>query len=92
MKTNAPQKNVEQNSAKAKQATYQTGQFLTTKEVATLLKVSTQWVEIGRVQGYGPPFIRVTKGTIRYRYSDVINWMNSRLCTSTADADLRGIV
>ena len=33
--------------------------LLPTAEVAKLIGYSTQWLEIGRHQGYGPAFIRV---------------------------------
>lgn len=61
-------------------------QFLTTKEVAVLLKVSIQWVEIGRVYGYGPPFIKITNRMVRYRLSDIQEWIAMRLYTSTSEA------
>lgn len=51
--------------------------------VAAWLGVSMQWLEIGRHAGYGPPFIRIGR-MVRYRRSDVIAWLDSRLhqCTS----------
>jgi hypothetical protein len=34
--------------------------------------VSLSWLQKGRCQGYGPPFIRLrAKGAIRYRLSDL---------------------
>ena len=50
-------------------------EFLRSKEVARLLKVSLSALEKGR-SGYGnvrPPFVRVNR-LIRYRKSDILKW------------------
>lgn len=69
----------------------QTEKFLSTKQLARLLNVSPQWCEIGRCKGYGPPFIRITRGMVRYRLSDVLKWMEARSYTSNTQADVEGV-
>ena len=58
--------------------------LLTTPELATWLGVSTQWCEIGRYRGYGPPFVKIS-GRIRYRRARVRAWLDERAHRSTAE-------
>ena len=51
-------------------------EVLTTKDAALYMRVSHQWLEIGRVKGYGPPFIKLSR-LVRYRKSDLDQWMDS---------------
>jgi hypothetical protein len=53
-------------------------ELLDTKSVAALLHVSTQWLEIGRCKGYGPPYERLGPRLIRYRRSKVVRYIRSR--------------
>ena len=46
--------------------------------MAAWLSVSTQWLEIGRCKGFGPPFVIVSKGVIRYRKDSVREWLAER--------------
>jgi hypothetical protein len=59
--------------------------LLTTPAVADWLKVSTQWLEIGRSKGWGPPFIRLSTRRVRYRRADVLAWLKKRSHASTAE-------
>jgi predicted DNA-binding transcriptional regulator AlpA len=52
--------------------------MLNTTEVAEWFGVSTQFLEIGRHLGYGPPFIRLTPRIVRYRRDDVLDWLRER--------------
>ena len=58
--------------------------LLNTSDVAEWLGTSTQWLEIGRHKGYGPPYIRVSPKRIRYRRGDVLSFLAARKhhCTS----------
>jgi hypothetical protein len=49
-----------------------------TPAVAEWLQVSSQWLEIGRSKGYGPPFIRLSASRVRYRRGDVRTWLRER--------------
>ena len=59
--------------------------LLSTRAVAELLGVSTQWLEIGRCKNYGPSFVRVSPRMIRYRRGDVLAWLRERTHASTAE-------
>lgn len=59
--------------------------LLTTLEVATWLGISTQWLEIGRMKGYGPQFTRVAPRSIRYTRGNVRKYLKSRTHASTAE-------
>ncbi len=53
-------------------------EYLNTKAAAAYLGVSKQWLEIGRLKGYGPPFIKAgdgSGGVVRYKRSEVDRWM-----------------
>jgi predicted DNA-binding transcriptional regulator AlpA len=52
--------------------------LLNTSDVAEWLGISTQFLEIGRHRGFGPPYIRVSPRRIRYRRGDVLNWLAAR--------------
>lgn len=61
--------------------------LLSTPELAERLGVSTQWLEIGRHRGYGPPFIRLSPRRVRYKLSAVLAYLKQRSYTSTAQYD-----
>jgi hypothetical protein len=52
--------------------------------VATLLDVSVAALRKWRRIGGGPPYLRIGK-LIRYRFSDLKNFMDSRTVTSTSE-------
>jgi predicted DNA-binding transcriptional regulator AlpA len=66
--------------------------LLTVAALAAWLGVSTEWLEIGRSKGYGPPFIRVGPNSIRYRRDDVRAWLAERrhLRTSEYESTSKG--
>jgi len=59
--------------------------LLMTPEAARVLTVSTQWLEIGRSKGYGPPYERLGPGIIRYRRATLRQWLKERQHTCTAE-------
>ncbi len=59
--------------------------LLSTRAVAELLGVSTQWLEIGRGKNYGPSFVRISPRMIRYRVRDLLAWLDERTHRSTAE-------
>jgi hypothetical protein len=63
--------------------------LLSTDELAEWLAVSTQWCEIGRHRGYGPPYLKLA-GRVRYRRSDVLTWLNERTHRGTSEYPTRG--
>ncbi|MFH0901051.1 MAG: helix-turn-helix domain-containing protein [Pseudomonadota bacterium] len=66
--------------------------FLTTKELAQLLRVREQTVRCWRLRGgdSGPPYVRVGNGLkspVIYRLRDVEEWINARTYRSTAEEE-----
>ena len=53
-------------------------QLLTTKQLAALLAVSEQLIEIWRHNGERPEWIALGPRCIRYKRSDVFAWLNTR--------------
>jgi predicted DNA-binding transcriptional regulator AlpA len=59
--------------------------LLTAKEVAARLKVSLSWLAKARMRGDGPPYIQITRRSIRYTEPAIIQWMKSRQRLSTSE-------
>jgi predicted DNA-binding transcriptional regulator AlpA len=60
-------------------------ELLTTHAVSDWIGTSTQWLEIGRSRGYGPPFVRIGPRQIRYRRADVLAWLRERTHARTSE-------
>ena len=54
--------------------------------LAELLGCSARTLERQRLEGTGVPFVRVGRFLVRYRLSDVSNYLKRQLRTSTSDA------
>jgi hypothetical protein len=52
--------------------------LLTTPQTALWLGVSIQFLEIGRSQDYGPPFVTLAPRVVRYRKDEVNKWLRER--------------
>jgi excisionase family DNA binding protein len=59
--------------------------WLTTDDVAALLKLKPQTLKQLRVHGGGPPFDKFGK-SVRYEQSALNEWAAQRRCKSTTDA------
>jgi hypothetical protein len=57
--------------------------LLTPRDVSHWLNVSTQWLALGRCNGYGPKFKRISTRRIAYRRDDVRKWLTSRTFSCT---------
>lgn len=57
-------------------------EYLTTQQAAKYLQVSTQWLEIGRVKGYGPKFIKFGR-MVRYRRETIDDYLKAREVENT---------
>ncbi|RLA50874.1 MAG: DNA-binding protein [Gammaproteobacteria bacterium] len=64
-----------------------TTQLLTTKQAARHLGVSASFLEKDRWRGARIPFIRISKRSIRYRQSDLDNYIVSQIKYSTSEYD-----
>jgi excisionase family DNA binding protein len=62
--------------------------LLTQREAATLLRLSERTLERSRVTGLGPPFCKLGR-RIRYRQSDLDQWITSHIVCSTSEQDQR---
>jgi predicted DNA-binding transcriptional regulator AlpA len=51
---------------------------MSSKQVATLLGVSVQWVELERYKKRGPKWVVLGPRCIRYRMADVTAWLKER--------------
>jgi len=67
-------------------------ELLTTKQLPEITGFSTSYFEKGRIQGYGPRFIRSKSGgrtgKILYRRVDVENWMSAMTCEPQGGANV----
>jgi excisionase family DNA binding protein len=58
--------------------------LLTQREAATVLRLSERTLERLRVQGLGPKFVRCGR-SVRYRQSDLEEWITARVVRSTSE-------
>lgn len=61
------------------------------KAMSKVLGISTKTAETWRVRGFGPRFIKVGS-LVRYRKSDIHEWVNSRAVKSTSQRPARNAV
>ena len=52
-------------------------EYFTTPQTAEYLGCSTQWLEIARHRGYGPPYIKLSR-MVRYKRSALDDYMAAR--------------
>ncbi|WP_417793258.1 helix-turn-helix transcriptional regulator [Terasakiella pusilla] len=64
----------------------QNDQFLTEKEFAERFGLAEATVRSWRVLGKGPKFLKIGR-IVRYRLSDVLNWEETLVCSSTSQAE-----
>lgn len=61
--------------------------WMTTVDLAALLHVSPKRIAEWRVEGAGPPYVKVgpgRNGRVLYRRSDIDEWANAQLRQSTS--------
>lgn len=51
---------------------------LRTPQASKETPYSTQWFEIGRCKGYGPPYKHMTSRIVVYRRGDLVDWFRKR--------------
>lgn len=52
--------------------------LLTEREAAAFLKLSPNTLSVWRSQGYGPPYLKLGRRTVRYRMTDLAAWAGGR--------------
>jgi predicted DNA-binding transcriptional regulator AlpA len=58
--------------------------LLRPEDAAELLGLSSRWLELRRLKGDGPPFVRVSPKCVRYRMGDLQAWIAARRRKDTA--------
>jgi excisionase family DNA binding protein len=66
-------------------STAESGDFLTTRELASELRVTSQTVRRWRSEGRGPRFVKLSGNRCLYRKRDVEHYLAERSFDSTAD-------
>jgi predicted DNA-binding transcriptional regulator AlpA len=54
-------------------------------EVAEILRIEVETLEGWRSKGIGPKYLKLGKREIRYRPSEVLRWLDERVCSATWD-------
>lgn len=62
-----------------------TDRLLSTGQAALYLGFTTRMLEARRVRGDSPKFIRISRRAVRYRWSDLQDWLDKRVRQSTSD-------
>ena len=60
-------------------------ELLTTEEASRFLKLRPNTLEIWRLKGIGPKFYRISGRTVQYRLSDLMEFVEKSVRTSTSD-------
>lgn len=54
-------------------------------EAAEVMNVSPRFLQDRRRRGGGPPFVRVSSRAVRYRLSDLEEWIEERVFSSVSE-------
>ena len=60
--------------------------ILRTPKAAEYLGISESWLEKKRLEGGGPPYIKLGHRAVGYDIDDLDRWLESRRVASTSDA------
>ena len=63
---------------------YQT-KLINEHEAADYIGHSVRSLQNWRVRGGGPKFVKISRRSIRYRFSDLNEWIESKLVSSTSE-------
>lgn len=77
-----PNENLEKNNG------FDLDALMTERQAAKFLGFSPRFLQMRRLQGSGPKYIKVSARAVRYRRRDLIEWIESRTRTSTSDNPL----
>lgn len=58
--------------------------YINDQELAKMIDMSRNWLQIMRLRGGGPPFIKIG-AAVRYDLAEVIVWLEARKCRTTSD-------
>ncbi len=60
-------------------------QLVSTVDLQKLTDLSQRFWEARRISGDTPPYIRISGRAIRYRWKDVVEWLDNRKRLNTSD-------
>lgn len=60
--------------------------LLTQKEAASILRLSEKTLEGWRWRGYGPTHISLSRRAVRYRFMDLMHWIEKHSKRSTTNS------
>jgi predicted DNA-binding transcriptional regulator AlpA len=60
-------------------------ELLTERDAADWLKLTSKCLQAWRQQGRGPAFVRIGSRTVRYRVTDLREWVGTHVRRSTSD-------
>lgn len=60
-------------------------QLVDTNDLERLTGFTRRFWESRRISGDTPPYIKLSARAVRYRWGDVVDWLNSKKCNNTAD-------
>jgi predicted DNA-binding transcriptional regulator AlpA len=66
------------------QSTDLTNRLVNEKEAAQFLGYTVRALQNWRLRGGGPDFVKVSSRSVRYRVSDLSQWVDSRIVNSTS--------
>lgn len=58
--------------------------LLTTEQAAEILGLTPRFLQVRRLRGDGPAFIRISSNCVRYRSEDLEAWLDERVRRSTS--------
>lgn len=58
--------------------------YLTTKDLEKITTLKVRFWECRRISGDGPPYISISKRAVRYKWGDVLEWLEKRKINNTA--------
>ncbi len=61
------------------------GKLLKEAQAAEFLHFSTRALQNWRCRGGGPQYIRISSRSVRYRLSDLVDWITARLRSNTSE-------
>lgn len=60
-------------------------QLLSRDQIQAEYGLSKRYLELSAMTGDGPPMIRISRRMVRYKRSDLENWINARKVRSTSE-------
>ena len=61
--------------------------LLNEDEAARFLKLTRRTLQAWRLQGIGPPHVRISRRAVRYRVGDLVEYVEGKVRASTSEPD-----